>query len=209
VATATWCNDRDSAISPEFFSEAIAMELPEVSWRDVESLVGNSEEVTADLPAAEETEEQQEERTVAEREYLVRQRHYADLDAQLSCVATDDNPFSVSPTMSREVKAFRSVVTSYCTIRNRSGVAIARYSGEGHGTRKSFKPIYSDFLCDVELQAKKSLTGNLYRVFQKCIVEQIGENWVAAPLKVRSAIESKVGHAFSRAGMFPVARYFA
>jgi hypothetical protein len=209
MATAAWCNDRDSAISPDFFSDAVAIELPEVSWRDVESLAGDGQEVSAELPAAEETEEQQEVRTVAEREYLVRQRHYADLDAQLSCVITDDNPFSVSPTMSREVKAFRSVVTSYCTIRNRSGVAIARYSGEGHGTRKSFKPIHSDFLCDVELAAKKALTRNLHRVFQKCIVEETGEKWAGVPVKVRSAIEAKVGHAFSRAKMFPVARYFA
>jgi hypothetical protein len=212
VATATWCNDRDSAIFPEFFSDAVAIELPEVSWRDIESLAGESEEVSAEhdaLPATEETEEQKEERTAAEREYLVRQRHYADLDAQLSCVITDDNPFSVSPTMAREVKAFRTVVTSYCTIRNRSGVAVSRYSGEGHGTRKSYKPIHSDFLCDVELAAKKVLTRNLHRVFQKCIVEETGEKWAGVPVNVRNAIEAKVGHAFSRAGMFPVARYFA
>jgi hypothetical protein len=209
MATATWCSDRDSAISPEFFSDAVAIEFPEVSWRDVETLAGDNEEATADLPAVEETQEQQEARTAAEREYLVRQRHYADLDAQLSCVITDDNPFSVSSTMAREVKAFRSVVTSYCTIRNRSGVAISRYSGEGHTTRKAYKPIYSDFLCDVELAAKKALTGNLRKVFQKCIVEEIGEKWASVPVKVRSAIEAKVGHAFSRAGMFPVARYFA
>src|SRR6267143_2877333 len=129
MATATWCNDRDAALSPEFFSEADAIELPEVSWRDVESLAGDNEETSAELPAEEENAAQEAERTAVEREYLVRQQHYADLESQLACVITDDNPFSVSPTMSREVKAFRTVVSAFITMRNQSVVGISRYSG--------------------------------------------------------------------------------
>jgi len=212
MATAMWCNDRDAALCPEFFDNAEAVELPEVSWRDVESLAGESEEVSAEYaapPAAEETEEQQQERTAAEREYLVRQQHYADLDEQLSCVCIDENPFAVSPTMAREVKAFRMVVSAFITMRTQSVVGISRYSGQSAGAKKAHKPNRNDFFCDVELAAKKSLTRNLHRVFQKCIVEEIGDKWSAVPMALRSAIEAKVGRVFRRAGMFPVARYFS
>jgi len=209
VATATWCNDRDAALCPEFFSDAVAIDLPEVSWRDVESLAGVNGEVTAGLPAAEETEEQREDRTIAEREYLVRRQHYADLEGQLACVCIDESPFAVSPTMSREVKAFRTVVSAFITMRSQSVVGISRYSGQSAGAKKAHKPNRNDFFCDVELAAKKSLTRNLHRVFQKCIVEEIGDKWSAVPMALRSAIEAKVGRAFRRAGMFPVARYFS
>ncbi len=209
MATATWCNDRDSAISPEFFSDAVAIDLPEVSWRDIESLAGESEETSAELPAQEENAAQGAERTTAEREYLVRQQSYADLESQLACVCIDESPFAVSPTMLREVKAFRIVVSAYCLMRNQSVVGISRYSGQSAGAKKAHKPNRNDFFCDVELAAKKSLTRHLHRVFQKCIVEEIAEKWTAVPMKLRSAIEAKVGHAFRRAGMFPVARYFS
>ncbi len=212
MATAMWCNDRDAALCPEFFENTEAVELPEVSWRDVESLAGESEEVSAEYaapPAAEETEEQQQERTAAEREYLVRQQHYADLDEQLSCVCIDENPFAVSPTMARQIKAFRSVVSTYCTMRNQSVVGIARYSGQASGTKKAHKPNRNDFYCDVELKAKKALTQNLFSVFDKIILQEYGERWANVPANVRTAIEEKVGHAFSRAGMFPVSRYFS
>jgi hypothetical protein len=209
VATATWCNDRDAALCPEFFSEVVAKELPEVSWRDVESLAGHSEEVSAELPSEEENAAQEAERTAAEREYLVRQRHYADLESQLACVCIDESPFAVSPTMAREVKAFRSVVSAYCTMRNQSVVGISRYSGQAGGTKKSHKPNRNDFFCDVELRAKKALTKNLFRVFDKIILQELGERWVSVPTLVRSKIELRLGHAFDRTGMFPVARYFS
>ncbi len=204
------------ALFADFYSEALPIELPELSFMDVEGLVGAGEDeetaqpTTDDLPAAEETVEQQEVRTAAEREYLVRQRHYADLDAQLSCVITDDNPFSVSPTMAREVKAFRSVVSRYCTMRNQSVLGIARYySGQAAGTRKAYKPNCNDFYCDVELKAKEALTPNLFRLFDKKILQEFGERWADVPLSLRTVIESRVGLAFARARIFPLPRYFS
>lgn len=209
MATATWCNDRDSAISPDFFSDAVAIELPEVSWRDVESLAGESEEASADLPAVEETQEQQEARTAAERQYLIRQKFYAELDAQLSSVRIDEILFAVSPTMAREVRAFRSVITTYFTMRSLSVVPIARYSGEPSATRRLHKPSQNDFFCDVEMKAKKALSPTLFRLFEKIILQELGERWADVPANVRTKIESTVGTAFDKAHLFPVPRYFS
>jgi hypothetical protein len=199
-----WMTDRDAVLSPEFFSEADAIELPELSWRDVESLAGETgEEITAQRPAPEETEEQQEKQTP---EWRVRQKSYAELDAQLDCVCLDDILFAVTPTMAKEVRAFRSVVTMYFTIRSRSLVSIARYSGEPSGTKKLYKPNRHDFVCDVEMRAKKALTPILFRLFDKIILQELGERWADVPAKVRNKIESAVGTAYDKAHMM---RYFS
>ena len=205
-----WLTDKDSVLSPEFFSETNAIELPELSWRDVESVAeDNDEGFSAQLPAIEETGEQQEQRTEAEREWLVRQRSYAELDEQLACVCVDESPFAVSPTMARQIKAFRAVVNVYCTMRNQSVVGIARYSGLAAATKKLYTPNRNDFYCDVELKARKALSPSLFRLFDKIILQELGERWAEVPAKVRTVIESRVGFAFDRAHLFPVARYFS
>jgi hypothetical protein len=205
-----WLTDKDSVLSPEFFSNAEAIELPELTFRDVEDLAGDSDEVVSALPPEEETEQQAEQRTAAEREYLKRQRFYDSLDEQLGAVADDGNVFAVTATMSKPTRAFNQTVSTFLLMGNRSHSSISRYNGLQRGSRKAAKPSASDFCVDVELTAKRALRGTpaLLAVFQKYILELEGERWEKVPMIVRGKIAEIVGKAFLKAKLCPLGRYF-
>jgi hypothetical protein len=214
VATAmTRFENRDEVVSPEFFENAEAVELPEASWQDAEDSVPETQEETA-APAQEKEESEEHQPSASglnQREWRARNQRYADLDEQLdSVVAVDDGPFTLSPFMAKELKAFRTVVSSYLNERHKSNVKVMNYSGAGHGTRQAYKPTQLDFMCDVELVSKKALkcSPQMLKDFQKHILMNEGKTWKEVSMYVRGKIEKHVGQAFEKAGLFPIGRYF-
>ncbi len=208
-----WQDDLQAALNPSFFEEAEPVIVEEVSWHHAEKFVDETDEVIA-LQAEEQIsdEEQPSDAQLRQKQWEARTERYAALDEQLlSVLRTSDEPFALSPFMARDLKAFRTVISSYLRESQRSSTKTMNYTGETHGTRKAYKPTRLDFICDVELVAKRALkhSAKLTRIFQKAIVEESGEQWTAVPAKTRNKIEEVVGKNLNQAGMYPLSRYFS
>jgi hypothetical protein len=202
-----WASDKDAAFNPTFFADAEAVELPEVTWRDVEDFAVES--VNADLPA-EEPKERQEQRRAAERQHLVNQRHYDALESQLADVVTSESLFAVTSTMGANQRAFNTVCSTYFAVRNSSMLKVSRYNGQGTGVTKRSLPNKQDFFCDVELVGKRALKEQpaLLCIFLHHIIELEGEEWTQIHYKTREAIAKRVGSQYVRCGLYPLGAYF-
>lgn len=208
-----WPVEQYAAMNPEFFEEAVPVELPALTWRDIEHLADEVPDELVAAPAREEPEQEEEqpnERALKNRDIQARNQRYSAIDEQLTSVVVSDDLFALSPFMARDVRAFRAVIDSYLSERYKSGTKTMNYSGAGHGTRRAFKPLRLDFICDVELTAKKALNlaPKMQKQFQKYILENEGETWNQVSMYLRNRIETLVGKAFVKAGLYPLGRYF-
>jgi hypothetical protein len=203
-----WSAGQHEALNTDFYADAHAMELPELTFRDVEDFAVESANV--DL-SAEEAQEEQTQRRAAERQYLVNQRHYDALESQLGYVETSESVFAVTSTMSKAERAFNSVCSTYFALRNSSMVAVSRYNGLGKSVKKAEMPNKQDFFCDCELVGRRALKEqpNLLKLFLHHIIELEGEDWAAVHYNTRAAIAKRVGSEFVRCGLYPLGAYFS
>lgn len=87
-------------------------------------------------------------------------------------------------------------------------------TGGGGANPRIVRPTISDFICDVEIAARRALTQSEYAVFQRLYVFQ---DWATGELeaeekhyglKVVHAIRTKVGELLISRSIYPASRYF-
>jgi hypothetical protein len=200
-------------MNPEFFSEAQPVELPELSWQDVENLAAKDDEAEQFSETQPEPIEEVEEQQPAPRLARFRdahdhkQRMWAEHDARMDAELAS---VRIPEYKTRYQCAFHKVIDQRTHFLNRSTVRVQQYSDSGHGSRKASAPNRMDYIADSELVSKRTLKGNpkLLRVFLNHMGTEF-EFWSDVPGDVRVQIEQMVGRAYIRAGLHPASRYFA
>jgi hypothetical protein len=214
MATHTsWSAGLHQESNPGFYSDAQAVEMPEVSWHDAETLATEDDEHVSEtqLEAIEEVEEQQ----PAPRSPRFRDAHDHRMRMWQEHDARMDEKFAQSKGKveykDRFQAAFHKVVDQRNHFLNRSAARVQQYSDSGSSARKAGAANRIDFIVDAELVAKRTLKDSpeLWSVFQKQILENEAEMWQAVPVELRNQIEQKVGRAYIRVGLHPTSRYFA
>jgi hypothetical protein len=222
MATAmAWLDCKDEVAAPEFFENAVAVELPELSWRDAESATGEletnveqqaePEPQTAD-PAKEAAERERRitnaERCFDKTKHDSRLRWYKAQDRRMDTeLASGKIQY-----FDRHRIAFFKVVEQFITFKNRSTLKVQQYEADkGKPTLKPATPNRVDFLVDVENVGKKALKDSpvLALMFLREAIQNELENWQSVPADMRTQIEHRVGWWFIRAGLHPSDRYWA
>ena len=109
----------------------------------------------------------------------------------------------------RFLMAFSGVVGERANCLNQTATRMLR-----QGVDKSWLPNRMDFTADTELVAKRALQEfpALWKAFRENILDrQLGvEEWEEqTPSEQRMSVELVVGHAYLKAGMYPLSRYFS
>lgn len=107
--------------------------------------------------------------------------------------------------------AFDSVIDHYHSLKSSTGsIRGLDYSKTGQGTNNAniLRVSPSDFICDVELAARRALEEipHLYKLFVRCYVECVIDP-DTQDFDI-DAIRTKVGAAFTRRRMAPPTAYF-
>ena len=222
MGTGAMWSDLHTEMNPEFFSEAQPVELPELSWQDVENLAAKDDEPEKvsetqqpepepePSDPAKKAEEREQRIKVAERcfdrtTYDNKLRGWSRQDRAMDEELAQTN--GKFQHLDRYPCAFHAVVSQRIVFLHASGVKVRAYSGSGKNGRANT----IDFIADAELVAKRALKDSptLWRVFQEEILVNGTETWQAVPIETRAQIEQTVGRAYIRAGLHPKSRYFA
>jgi hypothetical protein len=198
---------------PAFYSDVQPVELPELTFRDVENLAAQDDETEQAFEAQPEPIEEVEEQQPAPRlarfkdAHDHKQRMWAEHDARMDAELAS---VRIPEYKDRFQCAFHKVIDQRTHFLNRSTVRVQQYSDSGHGSRKASAPNRMDYIADSELVSKSALKGNpkLLRVFLNHMGTEF-EFWSDVPGDVRVQIEQTVGRAYIRAGLHPTSRYFA
>ena len=200
-------------LNPAFYSDALPVELPELSWHDAENLATQGDETEQAFEAQPEPIEEVEEQQPAPRLARFRdahdhqQRMWAEHDARMDAELAS---VKIPEYKDRYQCAFHKVIDQRTHFLNRSTIRVQQYSDSGHVSPKASAPNRVDFIADAELVAKRALKDEpkLLRVFLHHLESEL-EFWSDVPGDVRMQIEQTVGRAYIRMGLHPTSRYFA
>jgi len=206
-----------------FYSDAQAVELPELSWHDAENLAAKDDEpekVSETQQPEPEPEPVDPAKEAAEREQRIKfaERCFdrTTYDNQLRSWARQDRAMDEELAsgnvryLDRHRIAFHKVIGQRNNLIHRSTLKVQQYENKGSAKRKASAPNRVDFIVDAENVARRALKDEpkLLRSFLHHLQSDF-EFWEGVPADVRVQIEHRVGWWFIRAGMHPANRYWS
>ena len=222
MGTGAMWSDLHTEMNPEFFSEAQPVELPELSWQDVENLAAKddeTEQVSEPQQPEPEPEHVDPARKAEEREQRIKfaQRCFdrTTYDNQLRRWARQDSEMDDELAsgnvryLDRHRIAFHKIIGQRNSLVHRSTLKVQQYEDKGCAKRKASAPNRIDCIVDTENVAKRALKDEpkLLRSFLHHLQSDF-EFWEGVPADIRVQIEHRVGWWFIRAGMHPADRYW-
>jgi hypothetical protein len=196
--------DRDEQINTEFFSDAEAISTEEV--------VRVAEVAENDLELSDEETNQE----------TVSVRFDADGFAYASSDSDEPKPRRAKPTYSEPLELipskraglsqygqdFAEVITRSQEFGEVSRINVIRWAHHGDGRRVSEKPSPCDFLCDVQIVARKVLSPTLYKIWKEIYFEGYGERAETLPIATQVLIQMRCGLGWRHAKLLPFPDYW-
>jgi hypothetical protein len=208
---------------PAFYSDVQPVELPELSWQDVENLAAkddDAEQVSETQQPEPEPEPIDPAKEAAEREQRIKNAERCfdrtTYDNQLRSWARQDRAMDEELAsgnvryLDRHRIAFHKVIGQRNSLVHRSTVKVQQFEDKGSAKRKASAPNRIDCIVDTESVAKRALKDEpkLLRTFLHHLQGDF-EFWEGVPADIRVQIEHRVGWWFIRAGLHPANRYWS
>ena len=210
-----WPNDFHAEMQHAFYEDAQPIELPELTWRDAETLsdAGREQDIAAPVEEPEpETAEERATREAKERAQRIRKAERAYDNTRQD--ATVRNRKRLNAAMDAELEsgkvvyldrhrvAFQKVSEQYTSLLHRSGLKVQKYEDVGSAKKPLVNRV--DFIVDFESVARRALKDSpqLLCVFLNQMASEFSV-WEEVPAAVRIPIEYRCGWWFTRAGLHP------
>lgn len=123
-----------------------------------------------------------------------------------------DEPLELIPSklagLSQYGQDFAEVLTRSQEFAEVSRLNVIRWAHHGDGRRVSELPSPCDWLCDVQIVARKVLSPALYKGWKEIFFEGYGERAESLPIETQVFIQQRCSAAWKKAGLIPFAAYW-